>query len=74
MLLCRSATPHKGFIWICATDHIQLGCDTISELHFFSLFVFQLLELVSMARVALGQGAAGNGHGAVRSPLETPHH
>lgn len=46
MLLCHSATPHKGFIWICATDHIQLGCDTIPELQFSSeLFVFQLSEL-----------------------------
>lgn len=46
MLLCHSATPHKGFIWICATDHIQLGCDTIPELQFSpELFVFQLSEL-----------------------------
>lgn len=63
MLLCHGATPQKGFIWICAPDHIHWS--------WALLFLWAICSSTPGAvSMALGQGAAGNGHGASWCLLE----
>lgn len=53
---------HKGFTWVCATNHIQTGpcCDSWALVFLWAIH-FSPHGAVSMAQVVLGQGAAGNG-------------